>query len=63
MVDLSVKIGSLTLPNPVLPASGTFSAEYGQVIDLAWALSSPRPCRATIAPAIRRPAFTRSRRG
>ena len=34
MVDLSVKIGSVTLPNPVLPASGTFSTEYGQVIDL-----------------------------
>ena len=34
MVDMSVKIGGVTLPNPVLPASGTFSTEYGQVIDL-----------------------------
>ena len=34
MVDLSVKIGSLTLQNPVMPASGTFSAEFSQVIDL-----------------------------
>ena len=34
MVDMSVRIGSVTLPNPVLPASGTFSAELAQVIDL-----------------------------
>jgi dihydroorotate dehydrogenase (NAD+) catalytic subunit len=34
MVDLSVRIGSLTLANPVMPASGTFSAEFSQVIDL-----------------------------
>lgn len=34
MVDLSVKIGNVTLGNPVLPASGTFSTEYSQVIDL-----------------------------
>jgi dihydroorotate dehydrogenase (NAD+) catalytic subunit len=34
MVDMSVKIGSITLPNPVLPASGTFSTEFSQVIDL-----------------------------
>lgn len=34
MVDLSVKIGELTLANPVLPASGTFSAEFANVIDL-----------------------------
>ena len=34
MVDLSVKIGSVTLQNPILPASGTFSTEYSQVIDL-----------------------------
>jgi dihydroorotate dehydrogenase (NAD+) catalytic subunit len=31
---MAVKIGSLTLPNPVLPASGTFSTELSQVIDL-----------------------------
>jgi dihydroorotate dehydrogenase (NAD+) catalytic subunit len=34
MVDLSVKIGSLKLANPILPASGTFSAELSKVIDL-----------------------------
>jgi dihydroorotate dehydrogenase (NAD+) catalytic subunit len=34
MVDLSVKIGSVTLPNPIIPASGTFSTEFSQVIDL-----------------------------
>lgn len=34
MVDMRVQVGSLTLPNPILPASGTFSTEYGQVIDL-----------------------------
>ena len=34
MVDLSVKIGDLTLQNPVTPASGAFSWEYADVIDL-----------------------------
>jgi len=34
MVDLSVKIGGLTLQNPVMPASGAFSWEYNDVIDL-----------------------------
>ncbi|HUK59064.1 MAG TPA: dihydroorotate dehydrogenase [Stellaceae bacterium] len=34
MVDLAVKIGELSLANPVLPASGTFSAEFANVIDL-----------------------------
>jgi dihydroorotate dehydrogenase (NAD+) catalytic subunit len=34
MVDLAVKVGGLTLANPVLPASGTFSAEFANVIDL-----------------------------
>ncbi len=34
MVDLSVRIGDVTLPNPVLPASGTFSVEVGRAIDL-----------------------------
>ena len=34
MVDMAVKIGAVALPNPVLPASGTFSTELGQVIDL-----------------------------
>ncbi|HXX83610.1 MAG TPA: dihydroorotate dehydrogenase [Casimicrobiaceae bacterium] len=34
MVDLSVRIGAVTLANPVMPGSGTFSTEFGQVIDL-----------------------------
>ncbi len=34
MVDLSVDIGGVKLRNPVIPASGTFSVEYSQVIDL-----------------------------
>ena len=34
MVDLSVKIGSVTLKNPIMPASGSFSTEFAQVIDL-----------------------------
>jgi len=34
MVDLSVKIGNVTLQNPVMPASGAFSTEYSQVIDI-----------------------------
>ena len=33
-VDLSVCIGSMRLRNPVMPASGCFSHEYGQVFDL-----------------------------
>ena len=34
MVDLSVKVGAVALANPILPASGTFSDEFGQAIDL-----------------------------
>lgn len=34
MVDLSVKIGDVMLQNPVMPASGAFSWEYNDVIDL-----------------------------
>src|SRR6202044_2174355 len=34
MVDLSVKIGDITLQNPVTPASGAFSWEYNDVTDL-----------------------------
>jgi dihydroorotate dehydrogenase (NAD+) catalytic subunit len=34
MVDLSVKIGDVTLQNPVTPASGAFSWEYNDIIDL-----------------------------
>lgn len=34
MIDLSVRIGSLTLPNPVMPGSGTFADSMAQVIDI-----------------------------
>jgi dihydroorotate dehydrogenase (NAD+) catalytic subunit len=34
MTDLSVKIGSLTLGNPVMPASGTFAEGLGKAVDL-----------------------------
>ena len=34
MTDLSVRIGSLTLTNPVMPASGTFADGLAQVVDL-----------------------------
>jgi dihydroorotate dehydrogenase (NAD+) catalytic subunit len=34
MVDLSVKIGSVTLQNPIMPASGSFSTEIARVIDI-----------------------------
>ena len=34
MVDLSVKIGDLTLKNPILPGSGTFSSEIAQIVDV-----------------------------
>ncbi len=34
MVDLSIRIGGLTLANPVMPASGTFGPELAQVFDL-----------------------------
>lgn len=34
MVDLSVRIGDLTLDNPIMPASGTFSPELANVMDL-----------------------------
>jgi len=34
MVDLTVKIGSLTLANPVMPGSGTFAEAMASVIDL-----------------------------
>ncbi|MDB5411262.1 MAG: dihydroorotate dehydrogenase catalytic subunit [Rhodospirillales bacterium] len=32
--DLSVEIGAIRLQNPIMPASGTFGIELGQVIDL-----------------------------
>ena len=34
MIDMSVRIGSLTLANPVMPASGTFAEGMAQVFDL-----------------------------
>lgn len=34
MVDLATQIGALTLRNPVMPASGTFSEELAEVFDL-----------------------------
>ncbi|WP_454855529.1 dihydroorotate dehydrogenase [Rhizobium binxianense] len=34
MADLSIKIGALTLKNPIMPASGTFSEELAEVFDL-----------------------------
>jgi len=34
MVDLSVRVGSLTLKNPVMPASGCFSHEFSKVFSL-----------------------------
>lgn len=33
MVDLSVRIGGLTLANPIMPGSGTFAETMAQVID------------------------------
>src|SRR5712691_3789009 len=34
MVDMTVKIGNVTLKNPIMPASGAFSAELAQVMDV-----------------------------
>ena len=34
MVDMSVKIGSVTLKNPVMPGSGCFSTDLAQVMDI-----------------------------
>jgi dihydroorotate dehydrogenase (NAD+) catalytic subunit len=34
MVDMSVKIGSVTLKNPVMPGSGCFSTDMAQVMDI-----------------------------
>lgn len=34
MADLTTKIGALTLKNPIMPASGTFSEELAEVFDL-----------------------------
>ncbi|ANC45986.1 dihydroorotate dehydrogenase [Pandoraea pnomenusa] len=34
MADLSVRIGALTLRNPVMPASGCFAVEYAEALDL-----------------------------
>jgi len=34
MIDMTVKIGAVTLKNPVMPASGCFSTDLAQVMDL-----------------------------
>ncbi|VVD96140.1 dihydroorotate dehydrogenase [Pandoraea terrigena] len=34
MADLSIRIGSLALRNPVMPASGCFALEYAEALDL-----------------------------
>ncbi len=34
MVDMSVKIGNVTLKNPIMPASGAFSTDLAQVMDI-----------------------------
>ncbi len=34
MVDMSVKIGSVTLKNPIMPASGAFSTELARAMDI-----------------------------
>ena len=34
MVDLSVKIGTVELKNPIMPASGAFSTDLAQVMDI-----------------------------
>ncbi|WP_287497736.1 dihydroorotate dehydrogenase [Pandoraea sp. CB10b_02] len=34
MADLSVRLGALTLRNPVMPASGCFAVEYAEALDL-----------------------------
>ncbi len=34
MVDMQVKIGSVTLQNPVMPGSGCFSTDLAQVMDI-----------------------------
>ena len=34
MVDMRVRIGNVTLANPIMPASGAFSTDLAQVMDL-----------------------------
>lgn len=34
MVDLSVQIGSVSLKNPIMPASGAFSTDLAQIMDI-----------------------------
>ena len=34
MVDISVKIGNVALKNPIMPASGAFSTDLAQVMDI-----------------------------
>ena len=35
MIDLSVRVGGLTLANPVMPASGTFAEGLDKAIDFS----------------------------
>jgi dihydroorotate dehydrogenase (NAD+) catalytic subunit len=35
MADLSVRVGSLSLRNPVMPASGCFAVEYSEALDFS----------------------------
>lgn len=35
MVNLTTKIGNITLANPIMPASGTFSEDLAEVLDLS----------------------------
>jgi dihydroorotate dehydrogenase (NAD+) catalytic subunit len=34
MVDLSIRIGSVSLKNPIMPASGAFSTDLAQIMDI-----------------------------
>ena len=63
MVDLSVKIGRVTLKNPIMPASGAFSTEIAQVMDInrLGALVDQDRVARTTASAIRRRASPSSK--
>ena len=61
MVDMSVKIGAVTLKNPIMPGSGCFSTDLAQVMDInrLGAMVAKTVSR-EYAPAIRRRAPPRS---
>jgi len=58
VVDLSTRVGSLRLENPVMPASGTFSDDLADVLDLdllgAHVLKTvtPHPRRGNLTPRV-----------